>query len=81
VAHTLNLIRDLMGSDVEFLIDAERLRPGKSEVFRLWCDNRKIRALTGFKPQFSIRDGLQATINWFTQPANLVKYKTGIYNV
>jgi nucleoside-diphosphate-sugar epimerase len=70
-----------MGSDVEFLVDDERLRPGKSEVFRLWCDNSQIRALTGFEPAYDLRRGLEETIEWFRQPANLAKYKVHIYNV
>lgn len=81
VGDTLNLIRELMGSDVEFLTDEQRLRPEASEVFRLWCDNSKIRTLTGFEPRYSIRDGLKATIDWFLQPGNLAKYKADIYNV
>ena len=70
-----------MGSDVEFITDDQRLRPEKSEVFRLWCDNTRIRGLTGFEPRHDIRDGLQRTIDWMTQPANLAKYKAHIYNV
>ncbi len=81
ISDTLSLIRELMQSDVEFLSDEQRLRPEKSEVFRLWCDNTLIHALTGFKPEFDIRRGLQATIDWFTEPANLAKYKADIYNV
>lgn len=81
VADTLNLIRELMGSDVEFLADEQRIRPGKSEVFRLWCDNTKIHGLTGFEPEYSIRDGLQKTIDWLVRPDNLAKYKADIYNV
>lgn len=81
VGDTLNLIRELMNSDVEFLTDEQRLRPGKSEVFRLWCDNTKIRELTGFEPEYGIRDGLSATVAWFTRPDNLAKYKADIYNV
>lgn len=81
IADTLGLIRELMGSDVEFLHDDQRLRPGKSEVFRLWCDNTKIRELTGYAPTVGIRDGLQATIDWLTRPSNLARYKADIYNV
>jgi nucleoside-diphosphate-sugar epimerase len=81
VGDTLNLIRELMNSDVEFLIDEQRIRPEKSEVFRLWCDNTKIRELTGFEPEYSIRQGLQETIDWFIRPENLAKYKADIYNV
>lgn len=81
VGDTLNIIRELMRSDVEFMTEQQRFRPGKSEVFRLWCDNSKIRGLTGFEPTYDIRMGLQETIDWFTRPQNLAKYKTGIYNV
>lgn len=81
VGDTLNLIKEIMGSDVEFLADDQRLRPEKSEVFRLWCDNTKIHELTGFKPHYSIREGLTATVDWFTSPRNLAKYKADIYNV
>lgn len=81
VGDTLNLIRELMNSDVEFLTDEKRIRPGKSEVFRLWCDNRKIHSLTGFVPKVDIRTGLKSTVDWFTRPEILAKYKTDIYNV
>jgi NAD dependent epimerase/dehydratase len=81
VGQTLNLIRELMNKDVEFLIEEQRLRPEKSEVFRLWCDNKKIRELTGFKPTYDIRAGLKATVEWFTRTENLAKYKANIYNV
>lgn len=81
VGDTLNLVRELMGSEVQFVVDEQRLRPHKSEVFRLWCDNTKIAELTGFKPAYGLREGLQATVNWFGCPENLAKYKTEIYNV
>ncbi len=81
VGDTLNIIRELMNSDVEFITEQKRIRPEKSEVFRLWCDNTKIRDLTGFEPEYSIRDGLQLTIDWFTKPENLSRYKIDIYNV
>jgi NAD dependent epimerase/dehydratase len=81
MADTLNLIKDIMQSDVEFVTDEQRIRPEKSEVFRLWCDNKKMVALTGFKPEFSIKQGLIETVNWFTKPENLSQYKHNIYNV
>ncbi len=81
VADTLNIIKDIMKSDVVFITDEQRIRPEKSEVFRLWCDNSQINQLTGFVPQTDIKAGLAKTINWFTQPENLVKYKHQLYNV
>ena len=81
VGDTLNLIKEIMKSDVEFVTDDVRVRPEKSEVFRLWCDNGKIEELTGFKPEVKIREGLSKTIDWFVNPENLKQYKTDIYNV
>jgi NAD dependent epimerase/dehydratase len=81
IGDTLNLIKELMNSDVQFSTDEKRIRPEKSEVFRLWCDNKKIENLTGFKPQVNLREGLQRTIDWFTTSENLKKYKANIYNV
>ncbi len=81
VGDTLNLIKKIMKSDVEFITDEQRLRPVKSEVNRLWCDNSKIKELVGFAPEYSIEKGLEETINWFTNSDNLKKYKADIYNV
>lgn len=81
IADTLNLIKEIMGSDIQFVSDSMRLRPKKSEVFRLWCDNTKIEKLTGFKPKIEIREGLKRTIDWFNEPSNLSGYKSEIYNV
>lgn len=81
IGDLFSLIKELMNSDVELTCDDQRLRPEKSEVFRLWCDNTLLRELTGFEPQFSLRQGLEETIAWFTNSANLAKYKTDLYNV
>ena len=81
VGDTLKLIREIMQSDVEFITDEQRIRPEKSEVFRLWGENAKIRELTGFAPGHSIEEGLRKTVAWFTNPDNLKHYKAGIYHV
>jgi NAD dependent epimerase/dehydratase len=78
---TLNLIKNLMKSDVSFVTDDVRLRPKNSEVFRLFCDNSKIKKITGYSPEITINNGLQKTIDWFTEPKNLKRYKAEIYNV
>jgi len=81
IGDTLNIIKKLMGKDVKFITDSQRIRPDKSEVFRLCCDNSKIEHLIGYKPKIDINKGLQKTINWFSQNSNLLKYKSGIYNI
>ncbi len=81
IGDTLNLIKEIMNSDVEFVTDEQRIRPKNSEVNRLWCDNSKILELTGFKPQYDIKRGLEETVKWFSDKNNLKKYKADIYNV
>lgn len=81
VGDTLQLIKEIMQSDVEFVVDEQRIRPEKSEVNRLWCDNAKINKLTDFVPQYDLKTGLIKTIDWFVSPNNLKKYKHDIYNV
>ena len=81
IGDTLNIIKNLMNSEVEFVVDEQRIRPKNSEVNRLWCDNSKIKKLTGFEPQYSLEKGLKETIDWFSNIENLKKYKADIYNV
>ncbi len=81
VQDTLDMIKEIMQSDVKFIVDEQRLRPKDSEVFRLWCDNKVIKNLTDFSPKYGIRQGLEATIDWFVDPQNLKQYKADIYNV
>ncbi len=77
---TLETIAALMNADVEYITDPQRLRPSKSEVFRLCGDNTLITTLTGWRPKWDLERGLRATIDWFSKPENLAKYKTDIYN-
>jgi NAD dependent epimerase/dehydratase len=80
IKDTLNLIKDLMGRQVVFIEDKKRLRPEKSEVYRLWCDNKKITSLTDFRPKYNLKQGLSETIKWFLDPENLKHFKHNIFN-
>jgi len=81
VASLFSLIAELMGSDAQIEFDAVRQRPAKSEVGRLWCNNERLRTVTGFVPETTLRDGLRETVDWFRDPANLRRYKVHLYNV
>lgn len=78
---TLESIAEIMGADVRYVTDPARLRPAGSEVFRLCGDNSLITSLTDWRPRHDLRDGLRLTVDWFTEPGNLLRYKTGIYNM
>ena len=81
IGDTFNLIKEIMSSDVILINDEQRKRPKKSEVFRLCCDNKKIKELVSYEPEVDIRNGLKKTIDWITKPENLKMYKSEIYNV
>lgn len=73
------LILELCGSTATIELDLDRIRPETSEVFELICDNSEARRLFGWEPQYSVRDGLEATITWLRN--NLHRYKADRYNV
>ncbi len=85
IGKLVELIADIMQTEVEIESDFQRLRPDKSEVERLWADNRRAQELMGWVPEFTGLDGLQRglreTIQWFCNPENLCKYRSGIYNL
>lgn len=80
MADTFDTIARVMEADVKFTVDPARLRPAKSEVFRLCGDNTKITTLTPWRPQVSFEEGIARTVRWLSDPANLVRYKADIYN-
>ena len=73
-------IKRIMGRDVQNVVDDQRRRPVKSEVFRLQGDNTLISSLTGWKPEYTLEQGMKETIRWFSLEQNLKKYKAGLYN-
>jgi dTDP-glucose 4,6-dehydratase len=85
IGDLVQTITDIMKADIEIKTDDNRLRPEKSEVERLWADNKKAARLTGWKPEYAgmkgLKQGLQETIEWFSDPNNLKRYKTGVYNI
>ncbi|RNB53848.1 SDR family NAD(P)-dependent oxidoreductase [Brevibacillus gelatini] len=85
IGQTVDVIAELMGKKIEILTDDKRLRPEKSEVERLWASNAKAKELLNWEPVYGgidgFKQGLAETIEWFTNPAHLSQYKTGMYNV
>lgn len=77
----LNTIKQIMQSDAEFIMDRKRIRPEKSEVFRLRGDNSLLKSLTGHEPEYSLDEGIRETVEWFGNEQNLKKYKAGVYNL
>jgi NAD dependent epimerase/dehydratase len=72
---------ELINPNAKIVQDENRIRPKKSEVFRLFGDNTKIIEHTDWNIEHTLEQGLQETINWFSDKENLKQYKAGIYNV
>lgn len=75
-----NLI-NIINPNAKIISDDVRLRPEKSEVERLLGAADKIKSLTNWEPKYSLQEGLNQTIEWFSKPENLSRYKADIYNV
>jgi dTDP-glucose 4,6-dehydratase len=85
IGDTARLIAGIMKVEIEIEAEGARVRPGPSEVERLCGANAKARRVLGWQPEFAGRDGfirgLRETIEWFTDPANLARYKPGTYTL
>ncbi len=85
IGDTVNMIADLMGTEIEILTDHQRLRPDKSEVERLWADNAKAKQLLKWQQKYEgitgFQTGLEKTIEWFIDQSNLNTYKSDKYNI
>jgi nucleoside-diphosphate-sugar epimerase len=81
VGDLANLIISQINPNAKVINDDVRLRPAKSEVFRLFGSNEKIKSLTNWKQNYSLEEGLKETIEWFRNKENLLQYKADIYNV
>jgi len=60
-------ILKIMDIDLPITSDQKRVRPGKSEVERLLCNNEKLLNNSSWKPEYTLNSGLAETINWFRE--------------
>ncbi len=68
-------ISNILNIKKEIEYENIRLRPEKSEVFRLFGSNEKLFKHTNWKPVYDIDNGLEETIQWFKINKNLDIYK------
>ncbi len=84
IGDVVKLITEIMGKKVDIVSDQIRFRPLKSEVKRLWAENKKAGELLNWKPEYTglegLRKGLTETIEWFSNSENARIYKSQIYN-
>lgn len=79
VGDLVKLIGHLLHRTLEVVSADERMRPEKSEVYQLVCDNSKARRIVGWQPNLTLEEGILQTADWFR--INLHRYKPGLYNI
>lgn len=79
IGELANLIIEKINPSIEIIEEAQRVRPEKSEVMKLLCDNTKAKEIAGWEPEYTLEEGIQETINFIKD--NLSYYKPEIYNV
>tara|TARA_Y100001970_G_scaffold294295_1_gene450003 strand:+ start:29377 stop:30348 length:972 start_codon:yes stop_codon:yes gene_type:complete len=71
-------ISKILNKDIKIITDNKRIRPPKSEVDRLLCDNSKLKEYTKWKPKYNLETGLKETLDWIDSNKKVFKYD--IYN-
>ena len=79
ISELADIIIRQVNPDAKIICEQERIRPDKSEVMQLLCDNRLAKDLSGWKPKYSLEDGLTQTIDWMKE--HISYYKAGLYTV
>jgi NAD dependent epimerase/dehydratase len=79
IQELVDYIGKILKKKLDVIPDAGRRRPKASEVERLFASNQKAKELMGWQPEVSLVKGLEKTVLWFQERADL--YKTGIYHV
>ena len=74
-------IISLISPDAQIVTDKQRIRPKKSEVMRLLGSNDRLREITGWVPEYSLKRGLKETIEWYREKKNLNMFKSRAYNI
>lgn len=73
------LIAEIMGAEIRIICDEQRIRSEKIEVERLRADAAKAESLLDWKPEFSLRHGLEITAEWLKK--NSAFYLPDVYNI
>ena len=81
VEELANELINQINPNAKIISDEQRIRPSKSEVFRLFGSNEKIKKFTNWNLSYTLPEGIAETIKWFQKPENLSRYKHEIYNI
>ena len=79
VGELAQMILGITGSKAKIVCDESRVRPERSEVMTLICQNKKAAALCGWTPSTTLEQGLEKTVGFIHDHLDL--YRPSVYNV
>jgi len=79
IGDLVDKIFGIIGKTPKVVVDPQRIRPGKSEVMKLWASNRKAKEMIGWEPRISLDEGLRLTVEWIS--AHIELYRPDQYTV
>ena len=85
IKELIDLIKNISKNKFKIKIKSKRIRPKKSEVFKLIASNKKAAKILNWKPKFSnrvnLKRALSITYDWYKNPNNLKNFYTDDYNL
>lgn len=79
IGELAEIIISKVNPDATLLCQEKRMRPEKSEVEVLICDNTRADTILGWRPTISLDEGLNRTIAWMRE--HIASYKPRMYTV
>jgi NAD dependent epimerase/dehydratase len=79
IKEIVNIITSEMNLSPKIITDKKRIRPVKSEVQKLQCDNNKLKNITQWVQKNTFKKGMTKTIKWFLK--NKKFFDTRSYHV
>ena len=84
VKELVRKISKITGYRIDIKKDFKRVRPKKSEVDRLFANNKKAKKILNWSPKLNkksdFENSLKKTIEWFSNEENINQYKINIFN-
>ena len=79
IGNIVKIILSLMNIEKPIIREDTRIRPVKSEVMELICNNALAQSMLNWVPETTFEEGLKQTCDWIKN--NKERYKANIYNI
>ena len=78
IKEMIDMVSKILDKELIVVEEKERIRPEKSEVLELLCDNSKAKDLLDWSPDYTLEEGLREVIDFFS---SIPVEDSGIYHI